>query len=272
MRSRVTPALLAIALIATACDQPAPTSLDEQMSEQAFAQVAEAALNANDQSGVPLPSHERLLRLTLKTIHDQGGHEEGQRILRRARFLARKAQESLEAGDAPAAQQFRTKSYLRTLDAIIVVLGEDVVVEALAGVNQAIVRLDERLAEKSLPTRIERMLDRIHSMADASGATLSEGNHRRSLVISLNAATMIRALSPRYQAHKAIQRATRALEAAFTAVGDTPNEDEVSALRRARRLLRSARDAFAAKEYRKAMRRATESTRISLEVIQDRST
>ena len=263
---------LGTALVLTACDTSSPTELEATVDEAAFEELAVAALEANEQQGVPLPSRDRLLRETFQIIRaDLEAHAEGIALLRRARAQARMAQEALDAGDEEAARIHNARSKALTLDAIISVLGTGVVNRALLGVDQGLARIDERVAGRTLPDRYQNLLDRARALSARGHEALDAGQYRNALGAALSAADLIRSLSIRYQAQKAIQRATWALRAAYDAVDADATQAEIDALRLARRYLGGAREAFEAKEFQKALRFARESGRISLEVLQARS-
>ena len=226
-----------------ACGDSSPTANEPQLDEVAFELVAEAALDANDQQGTPLPSLENLLRRTYKAIREEDGH--GQAV----RFL--------KAG--------------KPLNAIIAVLGTEVVEEALTGVDQALSRLDQRFAGKTLPDRMQRTLNQAKTLAERGHAGVAAERYVGALSAALGSADLIRSLSPRYRARKAIERASLVYKAAREAVSVNPTEDEKAALKKARRLLNGAKDAFKAKEYRKAWARARESARLSQKVLEGRS-
>ncbi len=234
---------LVAALGLAACSDSSPTADEGQLDEASFEVLAETALEVNDQLGTPLPSIHNLLRRTYKAIRENDGHGRGVQLLR--------------AG--------------QTLKGIIAVLGPEVVAEALTGVDQALSRLDERLAGKTPPDRIQKVLTRAKGMAERGNGALAEESYAAALGAALVSADLIRSLSPRFQARKAIERATRSLGAAREAVGDGPTDDEKTALQKARRLRNGAIDAFKGKEYRKAWTLARKSMAFSQEVLKGRS-
>jgi hypothetical protein len=230
---------LVATLALAACSDSSPTANEPQLDEVAFELVAEAALELNDQQGTPLPSLNNLLRRTYQAIREQGGHPKGVRLLK--------------AG--------------QTLNAIVAVLGPDVAAEALTGVDEALSRLDDRFAGKTLPNRIQRTLNQARTLAERGHGALAADRYSGALGAALASADLIRSLSPRFQARKAIDRATRAFEAARQAVGDSPTDDEKAALQKALRLRNGAIDAFKAKQYRNAWTYAQKSVALSLEVL-----
>jgi hypothetical protein len=233
---------LLIALAAGACGDSTSVAPETSLDEQAFEVIAEAALEMNDAQGVPLPSLNNLLRRTYHAIRTQDGHEQGVRLLR--------------AG--------------KTLQGIIAVLGTSVAGEAMAGVNQAIARLEDRIEGKSVPDRVRRIMARAKELAARGQYALDEQHYAAALGAALAAADVIRSLSPRYQARKAIERANRAFNAARNAVAGSATPDEITALRQAHRALNAAREAFKAKEYRKAWNYAHRSMGLSLGVLNGR--
>ena len=234
---------LLLALALGACSDASPTGPEVRPDEAAFELVAENALEVNDQQGTPLPSLHNLLRRTYKAIRENDGHGEGVRLLR--------------AG--------------KTLKGIIVVLGPEVADEALAGVDQALGKLAERFAGKTLPDRMAKIYSRAQELAGRGHEAMAAGNPVGALGAALASADMIRSLSPRFQARKAIDRATKALKAAREAVGDAPTDDEKTALRKALRFRDGAVEAFKAKAYGKAWNRALASMGFSHEVLKGRS-
>ena len=203
--------LLAVLGLA-ACGDASPTANEPQLDEASFELVAEAALEVTDQQGTPLPSLENLLRRTYQAIRTQDGHGQGVRLLR--------------AG--------------QPLNAIIAVLGPGVANEALTGVDQALARLDEHLTGKAPPDRMLRILAQAKAQAERGHEALDAERYAAALGAALASADLIRSLSPRFQARKAIERATRALNAAREAVGDGPNDAEKAALGKALRLRNGA--------------------------------
>ncbi len=234
---------LIAALALAACSDSAPTANVGQLDEASFELVAEAALEANDQLGTPLPSLHNLLRRTYKAIREQDGHGKGVRLL--------------NAG--------------HTLSGIIAVLGPGVANEALTGVGQALERLDERFAGQTLPNRMLRILAKAQAQAERGKGALEAERHAAALGAALASADLIRSLSPRFQARKAIDRATRAYKAAREVVGDAPTDDEKTALKKARRFRNGAIEAFKGSHYRKAWTLAQKSLALSQEVLKGRS-
>lgn len=258
-------------LVLPACYGPSPTAADAEADEARLVLVAEDVLAASDQQGTPLPSLDQLVKRTFQAIREQGGHPEGQRLLRQARILAGQAAEARAAGELQEANLLEARSRTLTLGAVIAVLGEVVVEEALTGVDQALARLDERLAGQTLPDRLRLALQRARTLADRGRAALDAGRHRAALDAALASADVIRSLAPRYQARTAIFVATRALRAAVGAVAESPTEAEATSLRNARRFLLAAHDAFEAGQFQRALRYAKESIRLSREVLQGRA-
>jgi len=234
---------LMAALGLAACSDSSPTANESQLTEASFELVAEAALELNDQLGTPLPSLHNLLRRTYTAIREQGGHPKGQKLLR--------------AG--------------YTLAGIIAVLGPGVADEALTGVGQALSRLDERFAGKTLPAHLQRILNQAKTLAERGHGALAVERYAAALGAALASADLIRSLSPRFQARKAIDWATRAYKAAREAVAIDPTEDEKTALRTAARFRNWAIDAFKGTDYRKAWTLARKSLALSQEVLKGRS-
>ena len=259
-------------LLLSACDASSPTATQEPDAEAVLEQLAVEALEAAEEEGYPLPSLQRLLRETYQTIrNDREAHAEGLALLRRARNQAVKAQEAREAGDLEAARAYATRSQALTLDAIISVLGEKVVDHALAGVDQALARLEARFAGKTLPNRFQNGLNRAEALSEKGHEAREAGRLRVALSASFAAADLVRAISPRYQAFMAIRRASRAFDAAWNAVKADVTEGEAEALREARKYLGAAKEAYTARSYREAVLFARESATISLKVLEGRS-
>jgi tetratricopeptide (TPR) repeat protein len=258
-------------MILSSCQGSSPTAPELDVENVALERLAEAALAANDQQGIPLPSLDRLVQRTFQAIREAGGHPEGQRLLRQARLLAGQAAEARAAGKVQEANALEARSHGLTLEAILVVLGKGVAEEALAGVDGALATLDARLAGAPVPDRIQQALQRAHTLADRGRGALEQGQHRAALGAALASADVIRSLAPRYQAQKAMEVATRALRAAVEAVAGSPTDAEAASLRNARRFLAAAQDAFKAGQFQRAIRYATESARLSREVLQGRA-
>jgi hypothetical protein len=237
----VFPLMAALAL--AACSDSSPTANHPQLDGASFELVAEAALEANDQLGTPLPSLHNLLRRTYQAIRQQDGHGEGARLL--------------NAG--------------HTLQGIIAVLGPEVAVEANTGVKEALSRLGERFAGHVLPGGMQGALDRAKELAGKSQDALTAGNPAAALGAALASADLIRSLSPRFRARKAIDRATRAFQAAKEVVGDGPTGIEKTALQKAQRFRNGAVEAFKVKHFREAWNYAEKSMAFSHEVLKGRS-
>ncbi len=142
---------------------------------------------------------------------------------------------------------------------------------ALAGVDEALNRLEARFDGKTLPNRFQQALNRANDLAERGHEAREAGRLRAALGTSLAAADLVRALSPRYQAFTAIQRASRAFDAAWNAVRADVTEAEAKELREARRYLGAAKEAYAARSFREAVMFARESAAISLKVLEGRS-
>jgi hypothetical protein len=264
--------LLVASALLSACDSSAPFGPEGGADEAALEELALLALADGEAEGVPLPSFDRLLRETLQVIKtDQSSHAEGMKLLRRARHQAKLAAEAHQAGDNEAARDHTNRSRGLTLSAILLVLGDQVADQALEGVDQALARLDAKLAGKDLTERTQKTLDRARALSRRSHEALATDNLRGGLNGALVAADQIRSLSPRYQANKAIERATRAFRAAHEAVKADPTEAESEALGKARGHLKMAREAFEARKFREAVRHASEAGKLSLGVLQGRS-
>ncbi len=264
--------LAACMLLALGACDGAPTTPAETLSEDAAEQLAVGALDAAEQDGAPLPSLERLVHATVEVIRaDPAPYAHAIRALRAAHEQAAKAREAHEAGDTEDARRHRARSRALTLRAVVAVLGPGVAGEALAGVDHALARLGERLADKTLPPRLHNALDRARGLAARGHEALAQGNPHRALGTALAAADVIRSLSPAYQARRALQGATRAFRAAREAVGSTATESEADALRTAHRHLTAGHDAFVAKDFRNAVRHAAASAELSLAVLHARS-
>ncbi len=230
---------LLIMLALSACSDTSPTSVEEGMDEAAFALAAESALEVNDQQGTPLPSLDDLLRQTFEAIRANDGHGQGVRLLR--------------AGEP--------------LKAIIVVLGPSVAGESLRGVQNALVQIHSGIGDRPIPDRVRNTLHRARTVFQRGVAAMEAGNPVGALGAALTSAELIRSLSPRYQARRAIERANRAFEAARNAAGDAPDANFAEALRQAHRFLGGAVEAFRVKKYREAFGLARKSLEISQEVL-----
>jgi hypothetical protein len=263
---------LALILLASACDGSGPTAGEDPLPDAVAEDLLVAALDAGEETGVPLPSLERLLRETYRTLReDPGAHGEGVDFLRRARAQARMAQAALEAGDEEAARAHTARSEALTLQAVLSVLGEGVAEQALAGVDQAMARLEAGFAGKNVPDRYLQSLARVQELSGRGHDALEGGNPGAALRLALRAADGLRAIVPRYQAEVAIRRADRVFRAAYDLVATDASDTERDALRRARALLAEAGGAFRARDFRPAILLARESAALSLGVLEGRS-
>jgi len=268
LNSRNVLAMLAVAAV-TACEPPTAPVV-ETLDEAALAQLAEVVSESSD---VRLPLLGPLLRASREAIRaTDGGHEEAIRHFRAARHFAVAAEDSVEAGNEEAARRLSRRSYGHTLHGVVSALGPQAVADAVAGSAAGYARVRDHLEGRDVPERIAKRVARIGELVATSQAELAAGTTVRALNHALAAAEAIRHLSPRYIARKRIQLATRLLRAAVQAVGDSPTEEEATALRRAHRLLNVARDDFAAGRPVRAVEAATRSARLSGAVVQGRAT
>lgn len=254
---------LACALLLAACGESVtePDAL-RPMDEAAATVIAAAVVDATD---ARLPYLPRLVHEALQAVHDNDDNVEAATAFRRARHARRAAWAAHEAGDEEEFKRLKRVELRFTLEGVIAALGPSVVTDALAGVDAALARWQERVTDHNvLPPRFARALARVQALADKAHNADSQV---ASLYFSVTAADVILSLSPRHQALKAIQRAARLFGAARAAVGDAPTEDEVKALRRARRLLGVAEEAFEAKDWRLAKRAANASAELSQRVL-----
>ena len=220
-----------------------------------------------------LPSLGALLKKSRETIAaTDGGHEEAIRHFRAARRLALAAEDAAAAGDSETAAQLKRRSYGHKLQGIVVALGTEAVERAVAGSTAGLERLQGHLADREVPDRIAARVARIVDFVSAANEQLLAGSEVRSLHQALAAAEGIRLFSPRYVARKRIRRASSLLRDAVAAVGDAPTEEEATAIRRARRLLRVAEDELEAGHPHRAAEAAQRSSRLSWGVVQGRST
>ncbi len=241
-RKLVFPTLFVLALVG--CGDSSPTSGDEMADEAAFELVAEASLDATNRQGPPLPSLDNLLRRTFQAIRsDPAAHTEGIRLVRAGRLL----------------------------EAIVAVLGPEVARYSLAGVHHALVGLSDRLPE-NIPDRMKKTLREAHGLFRRGKNAWDNERPVAALGAALASADLIRTLSPRFQARRAIDRANRALKAAREAVEGTElTSEEEAALKKAHRFRNGAIEAFKEKKYRKAWNYARESIDFSRWVLQQRS-
>jgi hypothetical protein len=241
-RILIFPTLIALAL--SGCSDSSPTAGGDSADEAVFELVAEASLEATNKQGPPLPSLDNLLRRTFHAIRsDPGAHAEGIRLVR--------------AG--------------KPLEAIVAVLGPEAARYSLAGVHHALVGLADRLPE-NVPDRMKRTIREAHGLFRRGKEAWENGRPVAALGAALASADLIRSLSPRFQARKAIERATRALKAVReAAAGKELKPEWESALKKAYRFRNGAIDAFKAKQYRKAWTYAQNSLRHSRWVLQQLS-
>lgn len=259
--------VLIAALAVTACETSTAPSLDI-LDEAAVAQFAEAVSESSD---IRLPSLGALLRESRATIEAAGGNEEAVAHFRRARRLANAAEDAREAGNIEEARGLARQSYRHTLAGVVTALGEDAVGTAVAGSTAGLARVQGHLEGRDVPERVMKAVARITQQVAAAEEKLAAGEPVAALHHALAAAEGIRHLSPRYVAGKWIQRATQVLRSARQAVGDAPTEEEVTALRRALRLLNVAKDEFEAHSWLRAVDAARRSATLSWGVLQGRS-
>ena len=93
---------------------------------------------------------------------------------------------------------------------------------------------------------MKRILREAHQQARKGKEAWDADRYAAALGHALASAELIRSLSPRYQARKAIERAENLYKAATEAVAGDPTDEEAAALRKARRYLKGAIEAFKA--------------------------
>ena len=259
---------LLLALIALgACEQPtAPVVKDvELLSDAAIASFAE---QISESSAVKLPSLDGLLRASRKAIRaSDGANKQAIRHFRAAHRFASAAEDSTEAGNEDAAKKLRHRSYGHRLRGVVAALGTG----AVAGSEAGLTRLQDRLNGREISEGAAKRLGRIVELMDRAQAMLASDKPVQALHIALTAADGIRHFSPRYVARKQIGRARDVIKQAIAAVGDTPTEEEAKSIKRARKLLGAANEAFNARQYNRARSTAQRSARLSWGVVNGRA-
>ena len=268
MRQRVQYFLPMVTLVAlsgcgeTATEPIEPTAALDEVAAQA---VAADVVEATDARLPHLPS---LVHEALEVVRSDDTQVEAATAFRRARRARRAAREAHEAGDEAKSLRLLRRARRFALEGVIAALGPGVAAEAIAGVEAAIARWDERVSDRDVPERFLRALEHARTQlaaarnADSPVAALSH---------ALIAAEIIRALSPAHLARRALRHAAHAFRAATEAVGDAPTDDERATLARARRLLARAHEAFQNHEWRAVLRAAWASAELSLKVLDGRS-
>ncbi|GMR13846.1 MAG: hypothetical protein BMS9Abin29_2068 [Gemmatimonadota bacterium] len=253
-------------LLLVACGETitAPDAV-RSMDETTATAVAAAVVEASD---AKLPYLPALVRQALAAIEAGGDHAEAVTAFRRARHARHAANAALVAGNADEYKRLKRIELRFTLRGVIAALGPSVVTDALSGVDAAIAHWEQRTAGRDVPPRFARVLEQVKELAERARTADSQ---IASLFFSVRATEVILSLSPRHVARRAIGKAALLFRAARAAVGDSPTEDEVAALRRAHHLLGSADGAFAAKEWRRAIRAAKASAELSQGVLDGRA-
>ena len=264
--------IMLMALVAlVACEQPtAPVVKDvELLSDAAIASFAEQISESSD---VKLPSLDGLLRASRKAIRaSDGDNKQAIRHFRAAHRLASAAEDSTEAGNEDAAKKLRRRSYGHRLHGVVAALGTEAVTGAVAGSEAGLARLQDRLNGREISEGATKRLARIAEVVDKAQALLTSDKPVHALHHALSAADGIRHFSPRYVARKKIGRARDLIKQAIAAVGDTPTEEEVKSIKRARKLLGAANEAFNARQYNRAHSAAHRSARLSWGVVNGRA-
>ena len=256
-------------LVIAACEQPTAPVVDE-LDDSALAQFTESISESGD---VRLPSVGALLNESRETIAaTDGGHAQAIQHFLAARRLALAAEDATAAGDDETAVQLERRSYGHKLQGVVAVLGSEAVARAVAGSTAGLERLQAHLADREVPDCIAARVAQIADIVSAANEQLLAGANVRALHQTLAAAEGIRIFSPRYVARKRIQRAISLLRQAVAAVGDAPMEEEATAIRRARRLLRAAEDELGVGHPHGAAEAAQRSARLSWGVVQGRAT
>ncbi len=264
MRQRWLVPVAGLLLVACGDTVTAPDAV-QSMDEAAATAIAAAVVEASD---ARLPYLPALVRQALEAIEAGDDNAEAVTAFRRARRARRAANAALVAGDTDEYNRLKRLELRFTLVGVIAALGPSVVTDALAGVDAAIARWEERTAGKDVPPRFARVFERVKELAERARTAESQV---ASLFFSVSATEAILSLSPRHVARRAIGKAALLFRAARAAVGDAPTDDEVAALRRAHHLIGVAEEAFEAKEWKLAIRAARASADISQKVLDGRA-
>lgn len=263
MRERWLVPIAGLLLVACGESVTAPESV-QSLDEATAMAVVVAVVEASD---ARLPYLPALVRQAREAIESGDDNAEAVTAFRRARRARRAATVALVAGNADEFKRLKRLELRFTLRGVIAALGPGVVTDALSGVDAAIARWEERTAGRDVPPRFERALERVKELAESARAADSQ---IASLFFSVRATEVILSLSPRHVARRAIGKAALLFRAARAAVGDAPTDDEVAVLRRAHDLIGEADEAFAAKEWRLAIRAARASAELSQGVLDGR--
>ena len=256
--------LTMIGLLGACADQPlAPElgTLDE-------AQMDVVASSALDETDARLLTFEVVMRMAHRAFREQGGNEAAEALLAEAREARIAARGAREEGDLEGARALWGEARRLTLGAVVAILGDDIIQEAIAGARATIHRLEARIGDRDVPTRVRVVLER-------SAALLREAESVDDPVTSLSAALraseLLRSLSQLHVARRAIHEASVALREAIHATDGTATEAEVASLRRARRLIGRAGEALDAHEFRLAIRAARAALELAQGVLDGRS-
>jgi hypothetical protein len=250
-----------------ACDSPS-TVLLQPLDDDAVAQLAEVT---SEDAAIHLPSMGALLAASRRAIREQDGNQEAVDHFRRAHRLALAAEVAWDEGRDEEARSLEAQSYRHRLAGIVAALGEGAVAEAVEGSAAGLARIRGHIEGRDVSERVAMAVERIAAQVLAAQGALEDGAPVAALHHALEAAEGIRHLSPRYVARKWIERATAMLREARQAVGDAATEEELSALRRAWRLLNVAREELASGHPIRAVEAAKRSARLSWGVLEGRS-
>jgi hypothetical protein len=139
-------------------------------------------------------------------------------------------------------------------------------------VEDALIQIRERIEGRWIPRPLTARLDAVAAIVADSRAALSSGDPASALLLALRAAEGLRSLSPQafsVRAEAAIERATTALEAARTFVGDSGVDPlAVEALERAALFLDRAHRSLENGAYAAALELAITSTQHSSRAVQ----
>lgn len=252
-------------LLAACGDTVTAPDIVQSMDEATATALAAAVVEASD---AKLPYLPALVRQALEAIEAGDDNAEAVTAFRRARRARRAAHAALVAGDSVEYKRLKLLELRFTLGGVIAALGPSVVTDALAGVDAALARWEERTAGRDVPPRFARALELVKTLAERARTADSQ---IASLFFSVSATEVILSLSPRHVARRAIRKATLLFRAARAAVGDGPTDDEVAALRRAHNLIGTAEEAFEAEDWRLAIRAANASANLSQGVLDGRA-
>ena len=170
----------------------------------------------------------------------------GSEAERAVRHLAEEAKRARRAGELERAASLETQAARAAAGGVAQAPPPVRLLSAVAALDSWLGRAEERLQSGSFP-ELERAAERVREMRNAARASMTQGDSLRAVVQLTEAAEAAREFAPMAVALRLVSRSEARIDAEAE-----PSQN----LRRARLLLRTAREAMATGDETRAMKRA----------------